>query len=345
MIRPDVPRSAAQTQAYRAEVAILRVLWSLGRAPSRVAGRWARGGLHDDSEAVAEHDRQATRAPRRVSAVARVCGSQSRRADATADRHRSPRARLRGLGGQTGDAGASGKRHVAKRARGNPETDRHAPKGAPMTPQLNSWFYTIGWTLVHFVWQGAVIALVISAILAVGRHRLSSQARYIVACLGLVALQAAPLATAMMLRSSASLRYRPSASVPPFRYRRTRGQPCGTQLFIRPCGHRPLWRAIAATRYVCLVLGVYCSSLRRASPSAPLVACRYGRRCRDGRRRGRRRRLCRRRFRMSTRYRRAQRHQADPSIVLLPIALTRLTPIGSRRCSARSSLIGGLITP
>jgi hypothetical protein len=25
--------------------------------------------------------------------------------------------------------------------------------------------------------------------------------------------------------------------------------------------------------------------------------------------------------------------------------LTRLTPIGSRRCSARSSLIGGLITP
>ncbi len=73
-----------------------------------------------------------------------------------------------------------------------------------MTLQLNGWLDTIGWTLVHFVWQGAVIALVIAAILAACRHRLSSQARYVVACFGLAALLAAPLATAMMLRSFAT---------------------------------------------------------------------------------------------------------------------------------------------
>ena len=76
-----------------------------------------------------------------------------------------------------------------------------------MTLQLNGWLDTIGWTLVHFVWQGTVIGVVIAAVLAVCRARASSQARYLVACFGLAALLAAPIATTVMLRSS------PSASV------------------------------------------------------------------------------------------------------------------------------------
>jgi len=43
-----------------------------------------------------------------------------------------------------------------------------------MTLQLNGWLDTIGWTLVHFVWQGAVIGIVIAAVLAACRDRSSS---------------------------------------------------------------------------------------------------------------------------------------------------------------------------
>ena len=72
-----------------------------------------------------------------------------------------------------------------------------------MTPQLNGLLSTIGWTLLHFVWQGAAIALVIAAVLAVCRRRSSSsQARYAVACVGLAALLAAPVATAVIQHSS-----------------------------------------------------------------------------------------------------------------------------------------------
>jgi beta-lactamase regulating signal transducer with metallopeptidase domain len=80
-----------------------------------------------------------------------------------------------------------------------------------MTPQLNGWLYTIGWTLVHFVWQGAAIAVVIAAALAACR-RASAQARYAVACFGLAALLAAPAATAIMLRSSSATSPAVSAS-------------------------------------------------------------------------------------------------------------------------------------
>ena len=34
-----------------------------------------------------------------------------------------------------------------------------------MTPQLNAWIYTIGWALIHFVWQGGLIALATAAAL------------------------------------------------------------------------------------------------------------------------------------------------------------------------------------
>ena len=82
-----------------------------------------------------------------------------------------------------------------------------------MTPQLNAVLSTIGWTLVHFVWQGAAIALVIAAVLARGRARSSSsQARHAVACLGLAALLAAPIATAVILSASAAAPFLANAS-------------------------------------------------------------------------------------------------------------------------------------
>jgi beta-lactamase regulating signal transducer with metallopeptidase domain len=70
-----------------------------------------------------------------------------------------------------------------------------------MTPQLNAWIYTIGWALIHFVWQGGLIALATAAALASCRHR-SSEARYAIACAGLVAMLAAPAITAAVVGTS-----------------------------------------------------------------------------------------------------------------------------------------------
>jgi beta-lactamase regulating signal transducer with metallopeptidase domain len=70
-----------------------------------------------------------------------------------------------------------------------------------MNPQLNVWIYTIGWALIHFVWQGGLIALATAAALASCRHR-SSEARYAIACAGLVAMLAAPAITASVVGTS-----------------------------------------------------------------------------------------------------------------------------------------------
>ena len=57
-----------------------------------------------------------------------------------------------------------------------------------MTPFLQ----TIGWALIHFVWQGAAIAAVASALLTLARRR-SASVRYAIACISLAAMVAAPL--------------------------------------------------------------------------------------------------------------------------------------------------------
>jgi uncharacterized protein (TIGR03435 family) len=56
----------------------------------------------------------------------------------------------------------------------------------------------IGWTLVHFVWEGTLIGLVTAIVLA-SMARASSQTRYAVACLAMASMLAAPLATAYRL--------------------------------------------------------------------------------------------------------------------------------------------------
>ena len=63
-----------------------------------------------------------------------------------------------------------------------------------MTPYLQ----TAGWALIHFVWQGAAIAAVIAVALRLLERR-SANARYIVACAGLVAMLAAPAVTGQLI--------------------------------------------------------------------------------------------------------------------------------------------------
>jgi len=58
--------------------------------------------------------------------------------------------------------------------------------------QISLWIHTpfaqaLGWTLVHFVWEGAALAVVLMAMLRVFRAE-PAQRRYTLACLVLAAM-------------------------------------------------------------------------------------------------------------------------------------------------------------
>ncbi len=57
---------------------------------------------------------------------------------------------------------------------------------------------TAGWTLIHFLWQGCAIAMVAAVLLRLAERR-SANARYLIACVALVAMAAAPVVTARLL--------------------------------------------------------------------------------------------------------------------------------------------------
>ena len=65
---------------------------------------------------------------------------------------------------------------------------------------MTSWVDVAGWTLVHFVWQGAGIALTAAVALRVLRSR-RPQLRYLTACAALAAMLAAPAVTAFVMTS------------------------------------------------------------------------------------------------------------------------------------------------
>src|SRR5438093_10030548 len=64
---------------------------------------------------------------------------------------------------------------------------------------MTSVMTLLGWTLIHFVWQGSVLAL--ATLVALRRAR-RAQTRYLVACIGLGAMLITPLATFGWLRSA-----------------------------------------------------------------------------------------------------------------------------------------------
>ena len=59
----------------------------------------------------------------------------------------------------------------------------------------------LGWTLVHFIWQGALIGAVVAAALRILRTQ-SAAARYAVCCGGLAAMVLAPPVTMIVLLST-----------------------------------------------------------------------------------------------------------------------------------------------
>jgi uncharacterized protein (TIGR03435 family) len=68
---------------------------------------------------------------------------------------------------------------------------------------MTAWTDVIGWTLVHFVWEGTLIALICAGVLRAMR-RASARARYAAACAGLLAALTAPPVTVVVLTMSDS---------------------------------------------------------------------------------------------------------------------------------------------
>lgn len=69
---------------------------------------------------------------------------------------------------------------------------------------MNPWTHVVGWTLIHFVWQGAVLAIAAAGALRPCRHR-SANARYAISCVVLAAMLASPVITARVLVSPGSV--------------------------------------------------------------------------------------------------------------------------------------------
>ena len=63
---------------------------------------------------------------------------------------------------------------------------------------MSAWMQVLGWTLIHFVWQGAVIAVAAAGVLRLCRRR-SPETRYVVACVALTAMLASAAGTAATL--------------------------------------------------------------------------------------------------------------------------------------------------
>ena len=77
---------------------------------------------------------------------------------------------------------------------------------------MTSWIDVAGWTLLHFVWQGSLIALIAALTLRLLRTS-RPQIRYVVACAALGVMLAAPVGTALLLSGPPDVRIAESIHV------------------------------------------------------------------------------------------------------------------------------------
>src|ERR1700730_18005616 len=67
------------------------------------------------------------------------------------------------------------------------------------------WVERLGWTLLHFLWQGVLIAAVYAAARKLAAHSAGPDARYLLACAALAGMAAAPPVTFGLLRPMAAV--------------------------------------------------------------------------------------------------------------------------------------------
>jgi beta-lactamase regulating signal transducer with metallopeptidase domain len=61
------------------------------------------------------------------------------------------------------------------------------------------WVQKLGWTLLHFLWQGTVIVVVYAMLRRLLARSLSAQGRYVLACVALLATAVAPPLTFLLV--------------------------------------------------------------------------------------------------------------------------------------------------
>ena len=64
------------------------------------------------------------------------------------------------------------------------------------------WTERLGWTLLHFLWQGILVAALFALARALAGGRISARGRYAIACASLLAMTAAPVLTYWWLGNS-----------------------------------------------------------------------------------------------------------------------------------------------
>ena len=65
---------------------------------------------------------------------------------------------------------------------------------------MNAWMHVAGWVLVHFVWQGAVVAIAAALVLHLCRRRAAS-VRYVIACGAMSVMLLGVVATAALVEA------------------------------------------------------------------------------------------------------------------------------------------------
>src|SRR5215217_400170 len=155
------------------------------------AGAGGGHGLHDGAEADANHDGQGPGGARRVPARARVPGPGDGAAHAAAVGDGPGGARLRRLSGAAGHAGVV----LAQDEPGGAGPVAPVARFPGRSGRMSSlWMESLGWALVHSLWQGALVALGLAvALVTVGRR--AANARYALACGALVLTVVLPAAT------------------------------------------------------------------------------------------------------------------------------------------------------
>src|SRR3954464_10562454 len=97
---------------------------------------------------------------------------------------------------------------------------------------MTAWTDVIGWNLLHFIWEGALIAAVTAAVLHACR-RASAQLRYVIACGGLLTALAAVAGTPIALMGGDGLAA-PATAPAPDRVPTTYHQPPTTYRSAQP---------------------------------------------------------------------------------------------------------------
>src|ERR1039458_33152 len=170
--------------------------------PRRSRGQQQVDRLHHRAETDAGDGGKRLAGAQRKVPVARLCSTGGKGADPAAAGAQPGPARVRRLGEEPRSGRAFRAEGVGGGTEGDSADAGRVREGGAMTTLMQGLIqlsghplvHALGWTLLHFLWQGTAVALVLGCVLGLLGGQ-SSQARYGAACLALGLMVALPVAT------------------------------------------------------------------------------------------------------------------------------------------------------